>query len=188
MRSPTFHKWDVSEQEAKAIQSRLAPLVSQSNTIAGIPTSVAGVDIGPPDASRTAWAAAAVLSLPDLRPLKVVRFRAKVTYPYVSGLLAFRKAPLMLQALSGLEAAPDFVIVGGHGLTHPRKFGLACHLGLLSGVPTIGCAGSALIGTHGFLAPEEGASTSLWEDGQVIGAVLRTRATRVLFTSPSDTI
>ena len=174
----------MSELEAKAIQGRFAPLVSHRNAIAEIPTCVAGVDVGPPDARRMACAAAAVLSLPDLRPLQVVRSRATVTYPYVSGLLAFRKAPLMLEALSGLEARPDFVIVGGHGLAHPRRFGLACHLGLLSGVPTIGCAGSALAGTHGFLAPEKGPSTPLTEDGQVIGAVLRTRDnTRPVYVS-----
>ena len=132
--------WDVSTEEAQADQRRLASQVNRNNAIPEHPTLVAGVDMSPPDANGLAVSAVAVLSLPDLKVVEVQTAKAKVSFPYIPGLLAFREAPLLLEALSLLNTPPDFLLVGGHGLAHPRRFGLACHLGVLTGLPSVGCA------------------------------------------------
>ena len=142
------HTWDVPAEEAQSVQQRLAPFVSRTNAISEHPTLVAGVDMSPPDANGLAVGAVALLSLPDLTMVEIQTAKAKVGFPYIPGLRSFREAPLLLEALSLLDIPPDFVLVGGHGLAHPRRFGLACHLGVLTGLPTIGCAKSLLVGAH----------------------------------------
>ena len=140
-----LHDWNVSQEEGRSIQRRLAPLVSTFNALPARPRFVAGLDVSPPDAWGRLTAAAVLLSLPDLNVIQVHRSIGRPTFPYVPGLLAFRETPLLLQALNLLETTPDFVIVNGHGLAHPRRFGLACHLGVLTGIPTIGCASRLLV-------------------------------------------
>ena len=157
------HPWAVSADQAQAIQRRLAAQVNRSNAIPKQPALVAGVDVSPPDASGCAVAAVALLSLPDLKVVEVRRTGGKITFPYIPGLLAFREAPCLLEALSLLSTPPDFVLVDGHGLAHPLRFGLACHLGALTGLPTIGCAKSPLVGTHGPPEQERGACATLTE-------------------------
>lgn len=116
--------------------------------------------------------------------LEVQVVSGKTEFPYVPGLLAFREAPLLLDALGRLSPRQDLVIVNGHGLAHPRRFGLACHLGVLSGLPTIGFASTAIVGPFGLPGLEKGAWTPLEEGGETIGAVLRTsEATRPAFVS-----
>ena len=179
-----LHPWDVSNHEARAVQQRLAPLVSRSNAIPEHPTLVAGVDASPPDHNGRSVAAVALLSLPDLEVVEVKRAIGKVEFPYVPGLLAFREAPCLLEALSLLTTPPDFVLVDGHGLAHPLRFGLACHLGVLTGLPTIGCAKSLLVGTHDPPEQERGAYAPLSEGDEVIGVALRTReGTRPVYVS-----
>ena len=99
----------------------------------------------------------------------------RTRFPYVPGLLSFREAPAALAALGQLKTSPDILLCDGHGLAHPRRFGLACHLGLLSGLPSIGVAKSLLTGEHAPPAQERGAWTPLLDGGEVIGAALRTR-------------
>jgi len=170
-----LHPWDVSAQEAREIQARLAARVSHVNRIPERARSVAGMDISPPDGQGQVQAAAVVMSLPDLAVVEVRRARGVPGFPYVPGLLSFREVPLALAALERLTMTPDFLLADGQGLAHPRRFGLACHLGLLTGIPTIGCAKSLLLGSHGPLGQEKESWTPLEDRGEVVGAALRTR-------------
>jgi len=183
------HQWNISPEEARAVQTRLAPAVSTANSISQWPTLVAGLAMSPPDDRGWALAAAALLSLPDLQVQHVQLVPARLSFPYVPGLRAFREAPWLLEALQRLNTIagvePDFVIVNGHGLAHPRGFGLACHLGVLTGLPTIGFAKTPLLGNYGagksgdgnYIAP--GLDKSAWslvsEGEEVLGAVVRTK-------------
>ena len=174
----------MSEDEALAIQQRLARQVSRSNAIPEQPRLAAGVDVSPPDPSGRAVGVVVLLSLPNLEVVEVRRATGKVEFPYVPGLLAFREAPCLLEALSLLSTPPDFVLVDGHGLAHPRRFGLACHLGVLTGLPTVGCAKSLLVGTHDPPEQESGAYAPLTEGDEVLGVALRTReSTRPVYVS-----
>ena len=172
---PPLPDWDLPEEAARALQLRLAPLVSRVNSLPEPPRLVAGVEVSAPNARGQAVGVAALLHLPDLEVAQVAQAICKITFPYIPGLLAFREAPGILEAISRLGTAPDFVIVDGHGLAHPRRFGLACHVGVLTGLPTIGCAGSLLVGTHGPVGPGKGAWAAIRDGDEVIGAALRTR-------------
>ena len=167
--------WRVSEEEARTLQLRLAPLVSDSNSIPEKPQLVAGVDVSHPDAQGRALGVAALLTMPDLEVVQTERAFSNVTFPYIPGLLAFREASCMLAALELLETSPDFVLVDGHGLAHPRRFGLACHVGVLMDLPTIGCAGSRLLGRHDPVGMEKGDWVPLTCGEEVVGAALRSR-------------
>ena len=179
-----LHSWNVSKEEARAIQRRLAPLVSHVSAIPECTRLVAGVDVSPPDARGQAMGAVALLSLPGLEAVQVLRTSGRVTFPYVSGLLSFREAPLMVDILGRLEATPDIVLVDGQGLAHPRRVGLACHVGVATGLSTVGCAKSILVGKHGPVGAGKGAWTPLRESNETVGAVVRTREnTRPVYVS-----
>ena len=171
-----MHPWDVEAQEAKDFQRSLAPRVSANDGLQGPPRYVAGVDLSPPDDRGNAIGAVVVLELPGLQIVGVKVYKGKPGFPYVPGLLSFRECPLILGALESLETAPDLVLVDGQGLAHPRRFGLACHLGLLTDTPTIGCAKSILRGKlEGALPPDMGSWVHLVDRGEVVGAAVRTR-------------
>ena len=170
-----IHRWDLSVQEAQALQAHLATRVSLSNEVPEQPRYVVGTDISGPDARGIARGSAVVLRLPDLSVVEVKCVLGKPGFPYVPGLLSFREAPLVLGALERLTIVPDLLLVDGQGLAHPRRFGLACHLGLLTGLPTIGCAKSILAGRHGALGQTRGSSALMEDKGQVVGAALRSR-------------
>jgi len=136
---------------------------------------VAGLDVGFPGGGTETRAGVVVLSFPDLQFLGSSLARRRTVFPYVPGLLSFREAPALLEALAGLCEPPDLLLCDGQGYAHPRRFGLACHLGVLTGLPSIGVAKSRLIGEHGPLGPEKGDWTLLWHQGEIIGAVVRTR-------------
>jgi len=170
-----LHAWDLSIPEAVAIQRRLASQVVCSGGLGEVRT-VAGVDIAVLEKGRRAPArgAVVVLSYPELELLEQAVVEAEVTFPYVPGLLSFRETPVLLEPLSRVRK-PDLLLVDGQGFAHPRRFGLACHLGLLLDVPAIGCAKSRLCGAHAEPDRAAGSRTELRDGGQVIGAVLRTR-------------
>ena len=171
-----LHPWDVDPKIAIQVQRDLASRVSAEDALDFQPRYVAGVDLSPPDADGIATAAAVLLELPSLRTVEVKVYREKPGFPYVPGLLSFRESPLVLGALEQLETEPDIIIVDGQGLAHPRRFGIACHLGLLMDTPAIGCAKSILKGRpDGDLDPERGAYIDLVDKGEVIGAAVRTR-------------
>lgn len=175
MTHPFVDTGGLSVEDAEAVQREMASTVSTATAVSKRPNFVAGVDVSPPDAAGKVQAAVALLSLPDLEVVQVRRADSHITVPYIPGLLAFRVGPVMLEAVALLDRAPDFFIVMGHGLAHPRRFGLACYLGVFADLPTIGCAGTPLTGTSVAPAREAGAWSPVEEDGEVIGAVLRTR-------------
>ena len=136
---------------------------------------VAGVDVGFPGGGGAARAAVAVLSFPQLAPVEHALAERPVEFPHVPGLLSFRELPAVLQALARLDQEPDLLLVDGQGRAHPRRFGIACHLGVLTGLPTIGVAKTRLVGEHAVVPDRRGAWVPLHHRGEVIGAVLRSR-------------
>ena len=172
--NPLEHRWDVSLQEAVAIQERLRGAVITTDDLGDV-RYVAGVDIGFAENNTVTRAAVAVLSFPDLLLLDQSIALTPTTFPYVPGLLSFREAPAALAALERLAIRPDLLLIDGQGRAHPRRMGLACHLGLLSRIPAIGVAKSRLVGTHDPLPESRGSQAPLLHKGEVIGVVLRTR-------------
>lgn len=173
--SPYRHPWPRRVDGARAIQNTLREQVSRRDT-AGRVRRVAGIDIGINRKANRTRAAAAVLSYPDCEPLEQAVVDRRIRFPYVPGYLSFREVPPALAALEKLVTLPDLIICDGQGIAHPRRFGLACHLGVLTGIPTIGAAKSRLIGTFEEPGPEKGDWSSLEDRGEEIGAVLRTRS------------
>lgn len=166
------HPWDVSPQEAIAIQEELASHIDTSDAL-GVCQNVAGIDVGLGE--ETAQAAIVVLTLPDLEIVERVRAERPLNFPYIPGLLTFREAPVILDALRRLKREPDALIFDGQGYAHPRHMGLATHVGVLLDHPTIGCAKSRLCGTHKEPGPRRGQYTWLRDGKEIIGAVVRTR-------------
>ncbi len=169
-----LHRWDVSYDEAVAIQNELRKKVSFTPSGRSIST-VAGADVSFTKNSGTMHAAVAVLKFPSLEPVEYSIAEEEATFPYIPGLLSFREAPIVAKAFEKLTRRPDLLICDGQGVAHPRGFGLASHLGLLLEIPSIGCAKSRLCGEHGQVGPEVGEYAPLKLKGRTIGAVLRTR-------------
>ena len=174
-----LHRWDVSPAEARAIQDELSSRVGR-HTALGSVRLVAGADVHPLGARSTGRGGemvgiVSVLSYPALTPVEIAHAVVPAEFPYVPGLLSFREAPAVLAAMARLTRAPDLLLVDGQGLAHPRRFGLACHLGVLLDLPAIGCAKSILVGKHGPLAAERGARAALIHQGDAVGAAVRTR-------------
>ena len=160
--------------EARAIQERLRARVIRCDHLGKV-ASVAGVDVGFEEGGRVTRAAVAVLSFPELELREQRLVRRPTRFPYVPGLLSFREVPAILAALEALDQTPDLLLCDGQGLAHPRRFGLACHLGVLTGLPSIGVAKSRLIGEHAEPGQEKGCWVPLCDSGEIIGAVLRSR-------------
>lgn len=181
LETPLEHGWDVSPTEARAIQKTLRGHVITEDKIGEVRT-VAGVDIGL--FRKRGRAAAVLLRFPSLEVCGKAVIKADLQFPYVPGLLSFRECPLAIQALRGLPQRPDLLICDGQGLAHPQRFGMACHLGVLLDLPTIGAAKSRLIGWHEEPGNERGSQDLLRDGEEVIGSVLRTRANiRPLYVS-----
>lgn len=168
------HRWDVTPAEARDIQERLRAHVVTTDDLGPVRT-VAGTDVAFEDDRRITRGAVAVLDLEQLDLREHAVARRPTSFPYVPGLLSFREIPVLLDALRGLSSTPDLILCDGQGRAHPRRFGLACHLGVLTGLPTIGVAKSRLIGKHKDVPDRRGAWTPLTDKGEIIGAVLRTR-------------
>ena len=177
MKLHDLHPWPATTAEAIALQRRLAPLVVRRGGPRRV-RLVAGCDLaflGQGGRSALARAAVVLLSYPDLGIVEQQIVESPVDFPYVPGLLSFREIPALSLAFERLRGTPDLLIVDGQGLAHPRRLGIACHLGLLLDVPTIGCAKSRLVGEHAEPPSAAGASADLHDGGEVIGLVLRTR-------------
>lgn len=183
MKVEILHSWQVSTAQALNIQLKLASQVSQSNEVA-TPRFIAGVDISVNRAQGMATGVAVVLDYPELRLVEVKIASAKLDFPYVPGLLSFREAPLTLAACQRLTLTPDLILVDGQGIAHPRRMGLASHLGLFLNTPTIGCAKSLLCGQHEEPGDKLGSYTEVVDGGETIGAALRTKlGTKPIYVS-----
>lgn len=177
MKLRDLHPWPADIAEAIALQGRLAPLVVRRGGPRQV-RLVAGCDLAFLDRGRRsalARAAVVLLSYPELAIVEHQVIDAPVNFPYVPGLLSFREIPALTLAFERVQRRPDLLLVDGHGFSHPRRFGIACHLGLLLDVPTIGCAKSRLVGKHSEPLPQAGASAELRDGRELIGLVLRTR-------------
>jgi deoxyribonuclease V len=174
MKIYNLHSWQVDAAQAKAIQLRLSKEVVADNP--GIkPRLIAGVDISSPNSQGVARGAVVVISYPEFELIEVKVAEIKVEIPYIPGLLSFRECPVILAACQKLSNTPDLILVDGQGIAHPRRFGLASHLGLFLDTSTIGCAKSILCGRHEPLGEALGSYAKLIDNGEVIGAALRTK-------------
>ena len=174
MKVEKLHGFDLSPAEARRLQGELA-----SGVVAGPPLDlervryVAGADVSTQEGM--AYATVAVLGFPGLSVVEVRGFEAPLEFPYVPGLLSFREMPSVLGALEKVETDVDAVILDAQGLAHPRRMGLASHVGLFVDVPTVGCAKSVLVGTFQEPEVEKGSATDLVHRGEVVGRAVRTR-------------
>ena len=169
-----LHSWQVSTTEALDIQRRLAGQVSRNSEVI-TPHFIAGVDISAGKAQEIATGAVVVLSYPELRVVETKVVQGKLGFPYIPGLLSFRESPLILDACERLTATPDLILVDGQGVAHPRRMGLASHLGLFLNTPTIGCAKSLLCGRHEMPGEKPGSYAEVIDWGETIGVALRTK-------------
>jgi deoxyribonuclease V len=175
MRLAIEHPWNLAPTAAIALQRELAGRVENTDRLPGAIRLVAGVDVGFEEGGRVTRAAVVVLRFPDLEPVHSAIARRPTEFPYVPGLLSFREMPAVLEALRQLPELPDVILCDGQGRAHPRRFGIACHLGVLLDCPTLGVGKSRLIGTHAEPGPNKGDWSALLVGEEVIGAVLRTR-------------
>lgn len=169
-----LHTWDLTPKEAVALQRRLAPRVIREDRLGPV-RRIAGVDVGFENDGRITRAAVAVLDFPELALLEHSVARMPTRFPYVPGLLSFREVPAVLEAVGKLPSLPDLLLCDGQGIAHPRRFGIACHLGVLLDVPSIGVGKTRLVGEHDELPQEQGSWVPLEDHGETVGAVLRTR-------------
>lgn len=166
--------WPQNVEDAKKMQNQLQPQVIKEDRLDEV-KYVAGVDVGFEDNYTISKAAVAVLSFPQLELQEKAIAKIPTTFPYIPGFLSFREIPVILEALEKLTLVPNLILCDGQGLAHPRRFGLACHLGVLLDMPTIGVAKSLFIGKHETLGQEKGSCQPLLDKGEIIGAVLRSR-------------
>lgn len=184
MKIATLHSWPRTPKTAIVLQKRLAPRVRLCPLPDGLQL-LAGADAA---FSLDGQRVIAGVVLWDRATQSVLEQRTASTpchFPYVPGLLTFRELPCILAAFRKLRTPPQAVLYDGQGLAHPRRIGIASHLGLWLGIPTIGCAKSRLLGTHDEPSPERGAQSLLWHNGEQVGVVLRTRTgVKPIFVSP----
>ena len=174
MKARDLHAWDLSPTEAVALQKQLRDRV----TVAPLPEEVrivAGADVSYDKHSDVLHAGFVLVRLPDFEVVETAGVAMRVTFPYVPGLLSFRETPPLVQAWKLVKRRPDVVVLDGQGLAHPRRFGIACHVGLLFDLPTIGCGKSLLVGAFEPPGEAAGSHTPLVDKGETIGAVVRTR-------------
>jgi deoxyribonuclease V len=175
MTSLPLHRWDLTPREAVEVQQRMRYMV-RLHPLARPVGAIAGADISYNKFSETVYAGIVVLSLPDLRIVETAGVRSVAKFPYVPGLLSFREAPSLLEAWEKLKTKPDVLMFDGQGIAHPRRFGIACHVGVLLDWPTIGCAKSILVGRYGELGLEAGSQSPLVDKGEQVGVALRTKS------------
>jgi deoxyribonuclease V len=179
----------ITPAEAIELQNQLRNRIILTDDFGPIST-VAGVDVCIGRGWKEGKCGIVVLSFPELQIVETKTHTAPIDFPYVPGLLAFREVPVFLETYELLKVKPDLIFFDGHGYAHPRRFGLACHAGLIVNKPTIGCAKSRLTGTFVEPAADAGSVTELIaDDGEVIGSVVRTKkGTKPVFISPGHRI
>jgi deoxyribonuclease V len=167
-------RWDVTPREAMRLQQTWRDRVETQDRFEP-PKYVAGADVAFDPETNVAFAGVIVYRLPELEEVERRMARRKLRFPYVPGLLSFRESPVLLAAFARLRIEPDVILIDGHGLAHPRRFGIACHLGLLLDRPTIGCAKSILVGEAAEPGDKAGSTSPLVDKGEEVGVVFRTR-------------
>lgn len=175
MKIKFLHDWNLSPQQAIEIQKQLRYEVETQDRFDEPIKTVAGIDLGYDVKNDTSRAVAVVLSFPELELLETSEARLPIQFPYVPGLLSFRETPVAIKALEKLEITPDVILCDGQGLAHPRRFGVACHIGILADVPTIGVAKSILVGKFENLGGARGSIAPLIHKNEQIGVALRTK-------------
>jgi deoxyribonuclease V len=187
-------EWPTTFEEALAIQQALRTRVLTTDDFGEVQT-VAGVDAGYEGDPRRAEgevqarAVVVVLAFPSLEPLDYAIAYRPALFPYVPGFLSFREGPAVMAALDMLRRRPDLLICDGQGIAHPRRLGIASHIGVLADIPSIGCAKSLLVGRHGPLPDERGATVPLLDRGEQVGVVLRTRpGVKPVYVSPGHRV
>jgi deoxyribonuclease V len=184
MNIPHLHDWPTTEAEAIDLQTQLRARVDVSATL-GHFEWVAGCDIAYHTQEPVLYAVVVLMRASDGAAVETQTVTAEVSFPYVPGLLSFREVPPLLKAFAELSRAPDVVMLDGQGLAHPRRFGLACHLGLWLDLPCLGCAKSWLIGDYAEPGPAAGDAAPLTVGGEPVGAVVRSAAgAKPVFVSP----
>lgn len=183
-----FGDWDGTPAGARLLQQELAGRVSLQDNFPAL-RLIAGVDVGFEEGGRITRAAAVLLDADTLELLAERLVRVPTSMPYIPGLLSFRELPAVLRALVELPQAPDLVFCDGQGIAHPRRLGIAAHLGVVSGLPTIGVAKKVLVGTHAKLGERRGDQVALVYEGDVLGTVLRSKdGVRPLIVSPGHRV
>ena len=174
MKIKELHNWNLSYSQAIALQKRLSTRV-RFVELKNRPETIAGIDCAFSKDKKRIIACAVILRLPDFEQIETTSAVKKLTFPYIPGLLSFREAPACLDAVKKLKYKPDAFIIDGQGIAHPRRLGLAAHLGLFFDKPTIGCAKSRLIGSFEGPPLKKGSYSPLKDGREIIGAVVRTR-------------
>lgn len=186
--SRPLHRWDLSITEARALQESLRHSVSLADAV-GTVRHIAGVDCGFEESGRITRAAICLCRWPELDVVESVVARTETGFPYVPGLLSFREMPAILEAFDNLTLHPDLLLCDGQGIAHPRRLGIASHLGVWLGIPSIGVGKSRLVGEAAEPARERGARTPLSHQGERLGWLLRSRTgVRPLYVSPGHGI
>lgn len=188
MKIAPLHEWRLNPAQAVALQQQLRSRLILEGAVEKM-ERVAGADVAFEEGGRVAHGVVVVLSVPGFHILEVVEERQPVTFPYIPGLLSFRESPVLLICFERLCSVPDVVLVDGQGIAHPRRFGIASHLGLWLDLPTVGVAKSRLTGTHPQAPDQPGATVPLTDHGEEIGVVLRSRpGTQPIYISPGHRI
>ena len=180
-----LHRWDLTVAEATEIQQQLRSRVVLEPPFGFTPERIAGADVSMERDGDRAFAGIVTLEAGSLRTVEAATAVTPLTFPYVPGFLSFRELPALAEAWVKLERQPDVVIFDGQGYAHPRRFGLACHGGLLFGIPSIGCAKSLLVGRHGPLASARGSTVPIVHRDEVVGMAVRLRdGVQPVYVSP----
>jgi deoxyribonuclease V len=175
MKITPLHRWTISPQEAIELQKQLAYEVIQADKLPEPIRTVAGIDLGYDAKTDTCRAVVVVLKFPELELVEKAEAVMPIQFPYVPGLLSFRETPVAVKALEKLENAPDLILCDGQGYAHPRRFGIACHIGLIADVPTIGVAKSVLVGKFENLGETRGSTAEMIHRKEQVGVALRTK-------------
>lgn len=183
-----LHPWKVNIESAIQIQENLKPRILLKNKLSRLKT-IAGADVSYSKVNNLLFGAIVVLSFPDMYIIEQATDCGEVTFPYIPGLLTFREGPVLTKTFQKLKGKPDLIIFDGQGIAHPRRIGLASHLGVYFDIPSIGCAKTSLIGEFKNPGPFKGDYEWIFKDGEKVGAVLRTKDwVKPLFISPGHQI
>jgi len=190
MKVQDLHGWNISHDRAREIQNELrARLILHNEDIPPTIQTIAGADISYSRNSNTFFAAVVILDFPTMETIEQASSSGIVDFPYIPGLLTFREGPVLLEAFRKVRLSPDVIVFDGQGIAHPRGIGLASHMGLFLGLPSIGCAKTRLVGSHDEAGNEPGDYVPLVHNGETMGAVLRTKKdVKPVFVSPGHKI